>query len=81
MEYRRLGKNGVFVSPLCLGTMNYGWHTSEKDSHTLMDQALSESGMSRSEYLVLLREAYAYIADAELIGQLQEFEQVLAQCP
>lgn len=40
MEYRRLGKNGVWVSPLCLGTMNFGWHTSEKDSHALMDRAL-----------------------------------------
>lgn len=40
MEYRRLGRNGVLVSPLCLGTMNFGWHTTEKDSHTLMDQAL-----------------------------------------
>jgi aryl-alcohol dehydrogenase-like predicted oxidoreductase len=40
MEFRRLGKNGVWVSPLCLGTMNFGWHTSEKDSHALMDQAL-----------------------------------------
>src|SRR6185295_17181329 len=40
MEHRRLGKNGVWVSPLCLGTMNFGWHTSEKDSHALMDQAL-----------------------------------------
>lgn len=40
MEHRRLGKNGVFVSPLCLGTMNFGWHTSEKDSHALMDKAL-----------------------------------------
>jgi aryl-alcohol dehydrogenase-like predicted oxidoreductase len=40
MEYRRLGKNGVFVSPLCLGTMNFGWHTSEKDSHALMDRAI-----------------------------------------
>jgi aryl-alcohol dehydrogenase-like predicted oxidoreductase len=40
MEYRRLGKNGVWVSPLCLGTMNFGWHTSEKDSFALMDRAL-----------------------------------------
>ena len=47
----------------------------------LMDQALGEAGMSRSEYLVMLRQAYAYIADAEVVGQLQEFEQVLAQCP
>jgi aryl-alcohol dehydrogenase-like predicted oxidoreductase len=40
MEYRRLGRNGVFVSPLCLGTMNFGWHTNEKDSHALMDRAI-----------------------------------------
>jgi aryl-alcohol dehydrogenase-like predicted oxidoreductase len=40
MEYRKLGKNGVWVSPLCLGTMNFGWHTSEKDSHALMDEAI-----------------------------------------
>ena len=40
MEHRRLGKNGVWVSPLCLGTMNFGWHTSEQDSHALMDRAL-----------------------------------------
>jgi aryl-alcohol dehydrogenase-like predicted oxidoreductase len=38
--YRRLGKHGVRVSNLCLGTMNFGWHTSEKDSFRIMDRAL-----------------------------------------
>jgi aryl-alcohol dehydrogenase-like predicted oxidoreductase len=40
IEYRRLGKHGVLVSNLCLGTMNFGWHTSEEDSFEIMDRAL-----------------------------------------
>ena len=36
----RLGKHGVLVSKLCLGTMNFGWHTSEEDSFRMMDRAL-----------------------------------------
>ena len=36
----RLGKHGVLVSKLCLGTMNFGWHTSEEDSFKMMDRAL-----------------------------------------
>ena len=30
MEYRRLGRSGVLVSPLCLGTMNFGGTTNEE---------------------------------------------------
>ena len=40
IEHRRLGKHGVLVSNLCLGTMNFGWHTSEEDSFAIMDRAL-----------------------------------------
>ncbi|MEX0756069.1 MAG: aldo/keto reductase [Actinomycetota bacterium] len=40
MEYTHLGRFGVKVSRLCLGTMNFGPHTSEEDSHAIMDQAL-----------------------------------------
>jgi aryl-alcohol dehydrogenase-like predicted oxidoreductase len=40
IQYRRLGKYGVRVSNLCLGTMNFGWHTSEEDSFRIMDRAL-----------------------------------------
>jgi aryl-alcohol dehydrogenase-like predicted oxidoreductase len=40
VEHRRLGKHGVLVSNLCLGTMNFGWHTSEADSYAIMDRAL-----------------------------------------
>jgi aryl-alcohol dehydrogenase-like predicted oxidoreductase len=40
MKYTNLGRTGLKVSPLCLGTMNFGPHTSEEDSFHLMDRAL-----------------------------------------
>ena len=40
VENIRLGKHGVLVSNLCLGTMNFGWHTSEEDSFAIMNRAL-----------------------------------------
>src|SRR5579859_7157040 len=42
MEYRHLGRTGLRVSPLCLGTMNFGPRTSEADSFAIMDRALEE---------------------------------------
>jgi aryl-alcohol dehydrogenase-like predicted oxidoreductase len=40
MDYRHLGRSGLLVSPLCLGTMNFGPQTSEHDSFAIMDRAL-----------------------------------------
>jgi aryl-alcohol dehydrogenase-like predicted oxidoreductase len=40
MDYTHLGRSGLSVSRLCLGTMNFGPETSEEDSHAIMDQAL-----------------------------------------
>jgi len=40
MEYTHLGRTGLLVSRLCLGTMNFGPRTSEADSHAIMDAAL-----------------------------------------
>ncbi len=39
MEYTHLGRTGLSVSKLCLGTMNFGPHTDEADSHQIMDAA------------------------------------------
>ncbi len=39
MEYTQLGRSGLKVSRLCLGTMNFGPETSEEDSHAIMDRA------------------------------------------
>jgi aryl-alcohol dehydrogenase-like predicted oxidoreductase len=45
MKPRPLGRSGLKVSPLCLGTMNFGPHTSEADSFAIMDRAL-EAGIN-----------------------------------
>lgn len=39
MDYKHLGRSGLQVSRLCLGTMNFGPETSEDDSHRIMDRA------------------------------------------
>src|SRR5512135_3515153 len=40
MDYTQLGRSGLKVSRLCLGTMNFGPHTTEEDSFAIMDRAL-----------------------------------------
>src|ERR1039458_4107584 len=39
MDYTHLGRSGVSVSRLCLGTMNFGAITSEADAQAIMDAA------------------------------------------
>ncbi len=39
MDFTRLGRTGLKVSRLCLGTMNFGPQTSEEDSFRIMDRA------------------------------------------
>jgi aryl-alcohol dehydrogenase-like predicted oxidoreductase len=39
MDYTHLGRSGLKVSRLCLGTMNFGPQTTEADSHSIMDSA------------------------------------------
>ena len=45
MQYANLGRTGLKVSRLCLGTMNFGPLTSEADSFAIMDRAL-ETGIN-----------------------------------
>jgi aryl-alcohol dehydrogenase-like predicted oxidoreductase len=46
MEYRLLGRTGLRVSPLCLGTMNFGMpagegvQTEEREAHRIMNRGL-----------------------------------------
>ena len=40
MEFTQLGRTGLKVSRLCLGTMNFGPLTTESDSFAIMDKAL-----------------------------------------
>jgi aryl-alcohol dehydrogenase-like predicted oxidoreductase len=39
MQFTKLGRTGLTVSRLCLGTMNFGPFTSEPDAHAIMDSA------------------------------------------
>jgi aryl-alcohol dehydrogenase-like predicted oxidoreductase len=43
MEYRKLGRTGLKVSPLCLGTMQFGWTADEEASFRVLD-AFAEAG-------------------------------------
>ena len=45
MEYTNLGRSGLKVSRLCLGTMNFGPEADERASHVIMDHAL-DSGIN-----------------------------------
>lgn len=45
MIYTSLGRTGLQVSRLCLGTMNFGPQTNEADSDAIMDRAL-ENGIN-----------------------------------
>ncbi|NGX14890.1 aldo/keto reductase [Wenzhouxiangella sp. XN24] len=40
MPHTHLGRHGLRVSRLCLGTMNFGWHTDRKAAFAMMDRAL-----------------------------------------
>ena len=40
MEYKQLGRTGLRVSPVVLGTVNFSSHANEADSFAMMDRAL-----------------------------------------
>ncbi|SVE33923.1 uncharacterized protein METZ01_LOCUS486777, partial [marine metagenome] len=42
MEYRRLGRTGLKVSPLCLGTVNFSERTLAEDVSRIIHRALDE---------------------------------------
>lgn len=44
MEYRNLGRTGLKVSELCLGTMQFGWTTDEENAFAIMDAFLEAGG-------------------------------------
>ena len=44
MQYRNLGRTGLQVSELCLGTMQWGWTASEEASWAVMDAFIAAGG-------------------------------------
>lgn len=45
MEYRYLGKSGLQVSELCLGTMQFGWSADEETAHQILNKVY-EAGIN-----------------------------------
>ena len=41
MQYAQLGRSGLKVSRLCLGTMNFGFVTDEAVAFRIMDEAVA----------------------------------------
>ncbi len=44
MKYRRLGRTGLKVSELCLGTMQWGWTATQEQSFQVMDAFIEAEG-------------------------------------
>lgn len=42
MQYRQLGRSGIHVSPLCLGTMMFGGQTDEQTARAMIERALDQ---------------------------------------
>jgi aryl-alcohol dehydrogenase-like predicted oxidoreductase len=44
MEYRNLGRTGLKVSALCMGTMQFGWTTDERHAFEVLDTFVEDGG-------------------------------------
>jgi aryl-alcohol dehydrogenase-like predicted oxidoreductase len=64
MEYRRLGRSGLRVSPLVLGTMNFGNPTSREDALKIIDRAI-EAGIN----LLDCADVYASGESERILGE------------
>jgi aryl-alcohol dehydrogenase (NADP+) len=68
MEYVRLGRTGLQVSRLCLGTMTFGLQCDEKTSHAILDRA-AEAGVS----FIDTANVYPIGAGFDIRGRTEEF--------
>jgi len=64
VEYRNLGRTGVKVSELCLGTMMFGRHATEHDSVAMVEHAL-EHGIN----FIDTANAYSAGASERFVGK------------
>lgn len=64
MDYRNLGRTGVKVSPVCLGTMMFGRSASEQDSIAMVHQALD-----RGINFIDTADVYAAGASERFVGK------------
>lgn len=67
MQYTNLGKTGVKVSRLCLGTMTFGGQTNAEDSFAIMDHA-AEAGINFFD----TADIYSYWVEGNRGGESEE---------
>ena len=77
MDYTHLGRSGLSVSRLCLGTMNFGPETSEEDSHAIMDRAL-DAGINFFDTANVYGRGAAESFLGEVLGGVDRSSYVLA---
>ncbi|MBN8986216.1 MAG: aldo/keto reductase, partial [Rhizobiales bacterium] len=64
MQYRQLGRSGLKVSPLCLGTMMFGGPTDEATSKRIVDKA-RDAGIN----FIDTADAYSNGTSEEVVGR------------
>ena len=67
MEYKRLGSTGIKISPIVLGTMQFGWRINEEESFKVMDKAI-ELGINCFD----TADIYSHWADNSYPGKSEE---------
>lgn len=65
MEYRRLGRSGLWVSPICLGTMMFGDRTGADESERIVDSA-RDAGIN----FIDTADVYKTGASERIVGKL-----------
>jgi aryl-alcohol dehydrogenase-like predicted oxidoreductase len=67
MEYQYLGRTGLKVSELCLGTMSFGGQTDEPTAHRMLDRFVEAGGT-----FIDTADVYGAGASEEIIGRWLE---------
>jgi 1-deoxyxylulose-5-phosphate synthase len=68
MKIKRLGRTGLKVSEICLGTMTFGNQSDEPTSHTIMSKAF-DAGVTFFD----TADAYPLGATLETVGRTEEY--------
>ncbi len=67
MKYKRLGRSGIVVSDICMGTMTFGSQADEKTSFAILDKAY-DAGIDFYD----TAESYPVPPDIKYVGLTEE---------